>query len=88
MRVVQLLVQVIGGTVTNILGPAVLLQAYRWIIDSRDDERKERLKKVADEFKLVSLSYYYELHKCLSKRIKSSKSNSRDKENACNKLIT
>jgi len=26
------------------LGPAVLLQAYRWIIDSRDDERKERLK--------------------------------------------
>ena len=34
------------------LGPAVLLQAYRWIIDSRDDERKERLKKVADEFKL------------------------------------
>ena len=23
------------------LGPAVLLQAYRWIVDSRDDERKE-----------------------------------------------
>jgi succinate dehydrogenase / fumarate reductase, iron-sulfur subunit len=34
------------------LGPAVLLQAYRWINDSRDDERKERLKKVADELKL------------------------------------
>ena len=34
------------------LGPAVLLQAYRWIIDSRDDERKKRLKKVADELKL------------------------------------
>ena len=34
------------------LGPAVLLQAYRWIIDSRDEERKERLKKVADELKL------------------------------------
>ena len=34
------------------LGPAVLLQAYRWIIDSRDDERNERLKKVADELKL------------------------------------
>ena len=27
------------------LGPAVLLQAYRWIIDSRDEDRKERLKK-------------------------------------------
>ena len=25
---------------------------YRWIVDSRDDERKERLKKVADELKL------------------------------------
>ena len=34
------------------LGPAVLLQAYRWISDSRDNERKERLKKVADELKL------------------------------------
>ena len=34
------------------LGPAVLLQAYRWITDSRDEERKERLKKVADELKL------------------------------------
>ena len=28
------------------LGPAVLLQAYRWIIDSRDNERKKRLKKL------------------------------------------
>ena len=34
------------------LGPAVLLQAYRWIIDSRDEERQSRLKKVADELKL------------------------------------
>ena len=34
------------------LGPAVLLQAYRWIVDSRDEERKSRLKKVADELKL------------------------------------
>ncbi len=34
------------------LGPAVLLQAYRWIIDSRDEERKKRLGKVADELKL------------------------------------
>jgi succinate dehydrogenase / fumarate reductase iron-sulfur subunit len=34
------------------LGPAVLLQAYRWIIDSRDEDRKQRLKKVADELKL------------------------------------
>jgi|TARA_B110000438_G_C15810416_1_gene649389 succinate dehydrogenase / fumarate reductase iron-sulfur subunit len=34
------------------LGPAALLQAYRWIIDSRDDERNERLDKLEDPFKL------------------------------------
>lgn len=34
------------------LGPAALLQAYRWIIDSRDDERDERLDKLEDPFKL------------------------------------
>ena len=34
------------------LGPAVLLQAYRWITDSRDEERKERLKELDDTFKV------------------------------------
>ena len=34
------------------LGPAVLLQAYRWISDSRDEEKRERLKMVADKLKL------------------------------------
>jgi succinate dehydrogenase / fumarate reductase iron-sulfur subunit len=34
------------------LGPAVLLQAYRWIIDSRDEATKERLNDLEDEFKL------------------------------------
>ena len=34
------------------LGPAILLQAYRWIMDSRDDNRKERLEKINDSFKL------------------------------------
>ncbi|RNA09817.1 succinate dehydrogenase [ubiquinone] iron-sulfur mitochondrial-like [Brachionus plicatilis] len=32
------------------LGPAVLLQSYRWIIDSRDQFAKERLDKFRDEF--------------------------------------
>lgn len=32
------------------LGPAVLMQAYRWMIDSRDEFRKERLAKVSDPF--------------------------------------
>ena len=34
------------------LGPAVLLQAYRWIIDSRDARKKDRLIQVNDAFKL------------------------------------
>lgn len=34
------------------LGPAVLLQAYRWIIDSRDEYTKERLLALDDSFKL------------------------------------
>lgn len=34
------------------LGPAVLLQAYRWIMDSRDKSTKDRLKFLEDPFKL------------------------------------
>jgi succinate dehydrogenase/fumarate reductase iron-sulfur protein len=34
------------------LGPAILLQSYRWIIDSRDDYTKERLQALEDPFKL------------------------------------
>ena len=34
------------------LGPAVLLQASRWINDSRDEKRKERLEKLNDSMKL------------------------------------
>jgi len=32
------------------LGPAVLMQAYRWIIDSRDDFSHERLERMQDSF--------------------------------------
>ena len=34
------------------LGPAVLIQANRWIQDSRDEEKKERLNELDDSFKL------------------------------------
>jgi len=34
------------------LGPAVLMQAYRWVSDSRDQFTKERLAELDDEFKL------------------------------------
>ena len=41
------------------LGPAILLQAYRFIVDSRDKNKKERLKQLNDAFKL------YRCHTCL-----------------------
>ena len=34
------------------LGPAILLQAYRWIVDSRDENTGERLDDLEDPFKL------------------------------------
>jgi succinate dehydrogenase / fumarate reductase iron-sulfur subunit len=34
------------------LGPAILLQAYRWIIDSRDEDTGARLDELEDPFKL------------------------------------
>jgi succinate dehydrogenase / fumarate reductase iron-sulfur subunit len=34
------------------LGPAVLLQAYRWLSDSRDEARGERLDYLEDTFRL------------------------------------
>ena len=40
-----------GGT-AKYLGPAILLQAYRWLIDSRDEARSERLDGLEDPFKL------------------------------------
>jgi succinate dehydrogenase / fumarate reductase iron-sulfur subunit len=34
------------------LGPAVLLQAYRWLADSRDEAAGERLDELEDPFRL------------------------------------
>ena len=34
------------------LGPATLLAAYRWLVDSRDDAKDERLDELEDSFKL------------------------------------
>ena len=34
------------------LGPAALLQAYRWLIDSRDEATGERLDNLEDPFRL------------------------------------
>ena len=34
------------------LGPAILLQAYRWLMDSRDETTGERLDNLEDSFRL------------------------------------
>jgi succinate dehydrogenase / fumarate reductase iron-sulfur subunit len=34
------------------LGPAILLQAYRWVVDSRDEAAGERLDELQDPFRL------------------------------------
>ena len=34
------------------LGPAILLQASRWLVDSRDEAKEERLDELDDAFKL------------------------------------
>ncbi len=34
------------------LGPAILLQAYRWLADSRDEHKGERLDNLEDPFRL------------------------------------
>ena len=34
------------------LGPAILLQAYRWLVDSRDEDTGERLDALDDPFRL------------------------------------
>lgn len=34
------------------LGPAVLLQSYRWLVDSRDDATTKRLDELEDNYKL------------------------------------
>ncbi|WP_440997841.1 succinate dehydrogenase iron-sulfur subunit [Arhodomonas sp. SL1] len=37
---------------SRFLGPAVLLQAWRWLADSRDEARGERLDELEDPFRL------------------------------------
>ena len=47
------------------LGPAVLLQAYRWIADSRDEKTGERLDALEDPFRLYRCQHHHELHQDL-----------------------
>ena len=52
------------------LGPAVLMQAYRWIEDSRDENTSERLEYVNDAMKLFKCKTINELFKHLPQKFK------------------
>ena len=40
------------AAVNRTVGPAILLQAYRWIVDSRDEDTGSRLDDLEDPFRL------------------------------------
>ncbi|KAL0480224.1 succinate dehydrogenase (ubiquinone) iron-sulfur subunit [Acrasis kona] len=51
------------------LGPAVLLQAYRWVVDSRDRALKERLDYLNDVYRLYRCHTILNCIKCCPKSL-------------------
>jgi len=62
------------------LGPATLLQAYRWISDSRDEAREERLDYLEDSFKLYRCHTIMNCTKTCPKGLNPAKAISRIKK--------
>ena len=61
------------------LGPATLLQAYRWLIDTRDQNTTERLNDLEDEFKLYRCHTIMNCTKACPKGLNPAKSISKIK---------
>ena len=55
------------------LGPAVLLQAYRWIVDSRDEETGKRLDDLDDPFRLFRCHTIMNCAECCPKGLNPTK---------------
>src|SRR5665213_52307 len=64
----------------RLLGPAVLLQAWRWLTDSRDETEGERLDALEDPFSALSVPHHSQLHPDVSQRIESWQGHRRDQE--------
>ena len=62
------------------LGPAVLLQAYRWLIDSRDEATGERLDNLEDPVPALSLPHHHELRQGLPQGPVAGQGHCRDQE--------
>ena len=60
------------------LGPAVLLQAYRWIADSRDEYTGESAGCAGGPVQAVSLPHDHELHRYLSEGAEPGEGDRRD----------
>lgn len=56
------------------LGPAILLQAHRWVVDSRDDRTGERLDALDDPFRLYRCHTIMNCTSCCPKGLNPSKS--------------
>jgi len=69
------------------LGPAVLLQAYRWIIDSRDHDFKNRLVYLDDIYKLNRCHTILNCIRCCPKKLSPATAISNIKQiiNICSK---
>ena len=65
------------------LGPAALLAAYRWIIDTRDEATGERLDALGRSVPAVSLPHDHELHGSMSEGSEPGSRDRRDQENDC-----
>jgi succinate dehydrogenase / fumarate reductase iron-sulfur subunit len=69
-----------GGTATVILGPAALLHAYRWLIDSRDEATGERLDALGGPLQALSLPHDHELRPGLPEGAEPGQGHRRDQE--------
>lgn len=65
------------------LGPAVLMQAYRWIADSRDKKTKERLAYLDDAFKLYKCHTIMNCTKTCPKGLNPGKAIAQIKKQVC-----
>jgi len=69
------------GGAKDYLGPAVLLQAYRWISDSRDVKREDRLKQLSEgPFKLYKCHVIMNCTKTCPKHLNPAKAIARLKK--------
>ena len=71
-----------GGTRDKFLGPAILLQAYRWLADSRDEMTGERLDELEDPFRLYRCHTIMNCANVCPKGLSPGQGDRRDQEDA------